>query len=807
VVATLVLDQTSKTTVYRATAAQFQDADAVITATGDASLTSKLADQVAGLTGVRAVAADRSTDLQVKLPGSTGYRSGQLTGVATDRALQWQQLAAGRLPTADGEVAIGKERGVKLGSTVSLLVRPPSKADSTDSTADPVTRTAAVVGIVDLTGATGDAGPGSEQLFATQTQAADWGATDFDAIRVAAGTGVDSSALVSEIQSTLTRTDGTGLTVRTGAEETKLAVASYTRGAAALTDVLLVFATIAVLVCGLVIANTFAVLLAQRTKELALLRCVGASARQLRRGVLIESLIVGAVASAIGVLAGIGCAAALSVIVGQFDAPIPLAGVTVPGRAVLIGLAVGIVVTMVAAFLPARRATRVAPLAALRVQDPPPARSRSGLLRRVAGIVLLIPSGVVLGLGAVQGVLLLALAGGAVSFIAVLLLAQWLVPSAVALTGRLAGPSAGVPGRLAASNALRNPQRTAATATALIIGVTLTAAMVVGAASTRATASSGLDDAFPTDVVIQNSAQSPLPAGMDLAVTAVPNVRAALALPSAMVTGPGTDVKALGVDPARATGVVRSTLADVPKPGTVNVTQFVAQSWGGEGKQVRLSVGARSLTLRIHLVHSDTGATMTASDLAKLAPKAGIDTVWVRLADGLSADDRRTALDGITTAAADRAPASFVQGAFEQRDSFDRVVNTLLLIVTGLLAIAVVIAVIGVGNTMALSVLERRQESGLLRALGLTRGQLRWMLLCEAVLIAGVASILGTALGIGYGLLGTSAALSGQTGLRVAVPWLQLLVIVAVATGAGALASVLPSRRAARISPVAAIAA
>jgi putative ABC transport system permease protein len=168
------------------------------------------------------------------------------------------------------------------------------------------------------------------------------------------------------------------------------------------------------------------------------------------------------------------------------------------------------------------------------------------------------------------------------------------------------------------------------------------------------------------------------------------------------------------------------------------------------------------------------------------------------------------ALDAITSTSSDLAASSFVQGSFEQRDSYDKLITTLLLIVTGLLGIAVIIAVIGVGNTMALSVLERRQESGLLRALGLTRGQLRWMLLWEAVLIAGVASVLGTALGIGYGALGTSAALQGALQgdgtLHIAVPWLQLLLIVAVATGAGALASVLPSRRAARTSPVAAIA-
>lgn len=815
VVATLVLNQTSKATVYRAVGAQYQNTAAVITADfkqPDAtSLDARpeLAAEVAKIPGVRTVAVDRSAYTQAKLSGDKGYRLARVASIATDRALQWQNVTAGRLPTADGEVAVGKRRGVTLGSQVILLTRLP---DKNGEPGDPVARTATIVGVVDLMGATGAAGPGFEQFFATGAQATAWGATETDELRVAAVAGISADTLVTRIDTTLQRAGAGSLIVHTGQKEAELAAHDVTRDAADLTQILLVFATVALLVCGLVIANTFAVLLAQRTRELALLRCVGASSRQLRRGVLIESLVIGAVASALGVIAGIGLATGVSVLAGQFDSPIPLSGVSVPGLAVAIGMAVGIVITVLAALMPARRATRVSPLAALRPQDPAPLRSRAGLLRRVAGLALLIPSAAALTYGAVQGKLLIALGGGAISFIAVVLLARWVVPPAVALVGRLAGPSGGVPGRLAAANALRNPQRTAATATALLIGVTLTATMVVGAASTRATASSGLDRAFPTDVLIQDSDGKALPAGLEQSLSAVPNVHAALALPHALVQGPNhEEFDVLGIDLARAGSVVRSAVgAGVPAPGTISVPEPQAKVWAKagskEGQPVRISAGSRHVDLRVHMVSADTPASIASTDLARIAPKAGIGTIWIKLADGLDADRRSNALDAITSTASDLAPSSYVQGAFEQRDSFDRVVTTLLLIVTGLLAVAVVIAVIGVGNTMALSVLERRQESGLLRALGLTRGQLRWMLLWEAVLIAGVGSLLGTLLGCVYGVLGTSAALSGETTLRVAVPWLQLLLIVAVATAAGALASVLPSRRAARISPVAAIA-
>lgn len=812
VVATLVLNETSKATVLNSVGAQYQNTDAVITANldaeGDNSLDARkgLVQQITSIPGVSAVAVDRSTYSQVRLPGSKGYRFATVTDVAADKTLQWQQMIAGRLPTATGEVAIGEHEGVSVGTTLTLLVTPPY-VDSTEGTepAAPTTVTAKVVGVIDLRGAVG---MDENQMFAVPAQTTALGTAETDAIRVAGAADTDAQALATRINDALAEAGQKNLFVRTGEEEAQGIADDYTGDAAGLSLILLVFATVAVLVCGLVIANTFSVLLAQRTRELALLRCVGATGKQLRRGVLIESLAIGAAASLLGVGAGIGLAATVSAIASQFDSPIPLSGVAVPPSAVAIGMAVGIVVTAVAAFAPARRATRVAPLAALRPMDPAPARSRTGLLRRAAGVLLLIPSAAVLGYGALDGSLLVALGGGVFSFIAVVLLAQWLVPPVVAHAGRLIGPAGQVPGRLAASNSVRNPQRTAATATALIIGVTLTTTMVVGAASTRATAATMLDRAFPTDIRVSGQ---PLPARLERAVAGVPDVQAAVALTGTEVKVAGkadSENTLLGIDPVRARTVVKSAVgAGVPAPGTVNVPDNMTDVWGDEGTTVRITSGKRSIELRVHLVSSDTPLAVTATELARLDPTPTVSMIWVRLVDGLDANGRADVLDDISGTAADLAPNSYVESSTEERDSFDKMVNALLLIVTGLLGVAVVIAVIGVGNTIALSVVERRQESGLLRALGLTRAQLRWMLLWEAVLIAGVASVLGMVLGSVYGVLGTSAALAGEANLKVDIPWQQLLLILVVATLAGALASVLPSRRAARISPVAAIAA
>jgi putative ABC transport system permease protein len=597
---------------------------------------------------------------------------------------------------------------------------------------------------------------------------------------------------------------GAGVTVRTGTEQAAAAATALTGDADWLTAILLVFATVAVLVAGLVIANTFAVLLAQRTRDLALLRCIGATAAQVRRSVLAEAVLTGLAASALGVLAGIGLSAAVSAVAGATDSPIPLAGISVPVYAVLAGLAVGTLTTLLAALAPARASTRVAPLAALRPVDPAPLRSRGGVLRLVLGLLLLVPGIGLMALGVVGAAVLLALAGGVLSFLGVVLLAQRAVPPVVAAIGRLLGRVGGVPGRLAAGNAIRNPRRTAATATALLIGVTLTTAMVVGASSTRATAQAGLAAAYPTDVVVDAGGE-PVPAAVQEQLAAVDGVVATTGMVGASVTGPdGQEGWVTGVDPVQALPVLRSSAhLTLPEQGQIVLPTWAEDSWSAQpGDTVTLTAGDRSRTLTV--VAGETGAPlMTAVDLQGLSPGAAITVVELRLADDV---DQTAVTDRITDLAGTAVPTAIVTGLASERAAIDSVLDVLLLVVTGLLGVAVVIALIGVGNTLALSVVERRQESGLLRALGLTRGQLRGLLAWEAVLVAGVAALLGVLLGGAYGLVGAASVLGNLGEIVFSVPWLQVGAIVLVATLAGLLASVLPARRAAKTPPVAAIA-
>lgn len=786
VVATLVLNETTRSTVLASVGAQYVGTDLVLTSTDGESLAG-IVEPVSGVSGVQAVAPEWETSVQAVLPERTGARYVSVTALAADPALRWQQLAAGAYPTGPGEILLSQTDGVSVGDVLPVTAFDAAGVVSEEEVT--------VTGLVDLSDTV--SGGLFAQGFVTPAQAQAWGAAVTE-LRIAgdpARTQLQASSAMRDTR------------LETGEEAAERASAAITGDATALTAVLLVFATVAVLVAGLVIANTFAVLLAQRTRELALLRCVGATARQVRRSVLGEALLTGVVASVLGVLAGIGLAAGVSALAGALDSPIPLSGVSVPPLAVVVGLVLGTLVTVVAALAPARAATRVAPLAALRPADPAPLRSRGGVLRLVLGLLLTVPGALLTAYGAVSGQVLVALPGGALSFLGVVLLAQRAVPPVVAAAGRLLGRVGGVPARLAAGNATRNPRRTAATATALLIGVTLTTAMVVGAASTKATAAAGLDTAYPTDVVVEGLG-TPLPDVLLGQLEDVDGVQAGVGITRATVTGPdGEAVPVDGFDAAATAPVLRSgTDQPLPTLGQVVLSPYSMGQYGvAAGDPVTFSADGRSLTMSTVEGSTDVGSPrLTTTELTALVPGAEVGALWLRLTDSADSD----AIEEVTDLAGTAVPTALVTGLATERAALDDVLDTLLLVVTGLLGVAVVIALIGVGNTLALSVVERRQESGLLRALGLTRGQLRRLLAWEAVLVAGVAAVLGVLLGGAYGLAGAASVLGtlSSAGTVVSVPWTQVLAIVAVATLAGLLASVLPARRAARVSPVAAIA-
>ncbi|GAB3686844.1 ABC transporter permease [Angustibacter aerolatus] len=784
VVATLVVNATTTATVERAVAAQYQHTDLVVTGDGlDAAL-----PRVARVPGVVAAVPDREVEVAARGRGVDDQVA--IRSVAADAGLAWQDVTSGRLPTGAGEVAASDGHGVRVGDRLHLT-------GAGDAAAGPGTDVR-VVGLVDLHG--DPTAAGGPSLFATDAQVRALGGAETSQLRLRPAAGADPDAVRSAVRAAA----GADATVVTGERQVATQVRMLTGGTVGLTAVLLSFAGLAVVVAGLVIANTFGVLLAQRTRELALLRCIGATSRQVRRTVLTEAFVVGLVASALGAAVGVALAAVASFVVGRLGSPLPLTELSVPPYAVVAGLVVGVVTDVAAAAVPARAATRVRALAALRPLATASVRSRPGVVRTVLGSLALAAGVLVLLLGTFTSLLLVAMAGGALSFVAIVLLGQLFVPPVVGLAGRLARRLGGVPATLAAGNSVRNPRRTAATTTALLVGVTLVSMALVGVASTRATTQAALDGRFPTDVVV--TADTDLPPTLPARIESLDGVARVAALPGARVTGPrGEPVRAVAVDHA-ADPVLRDQVVQVPAAGTAVAPPWLLSTWDADpGDRVTLHVGDRRVQV---LVRSDDDAAdllLAPSDLHRLAPAASARALWVRLDGGLTDTDAVSRTVSRTALAA--ASDAQVMSPAMERDALDSVLDGLLIAVTALLGVAVLIALVGVGNTLALSVWERQQESGLLRALGLPRRGLHRMLLWEAALVSGTASVLGLALGAAYGVAGTAAALGPLGDVHAVLPWGQLLLGVAVATAAGMLASVLPARRAARTPPVAAIAA
>lgn len=573
------------------------------------------------------------------------------------------------------------------------------------------------------------------------------------------------------------------------------------------------FAALALLVTALVIANTFQVLVAQRTRDLALLRTLGSTAGQVRASVLAEAAVVGLLGSVLGAgLAVLGVWGGVSLVGAAFSMPTLTFGLDPTGLAITV--AVGTAVTLAAALAPALAATRVAPLEALRPKDEVTAASRGGVVRTVVGLVLAVGGAALMLTGAFGREPLSAVGGGALSFLGVLLLASLFVPAAVRGAAVLARP-AGVPGRLAGLNATRHRSRTAATAAALLVGTTLVALFLTGGRTAQEQTSLALDTAYPVDLVLS----VPADADPQRAATAVAGLADVAAVAPAVPVGTteaGTVVLATsGVD-------LRAVVARLPdgegglgEPGTALVPDWV------DGDAVRATVAGTERTFTpVRAGSLGSGVYVDADALraegwdGTASDPEGAGTrgqLLVALAGDVPVDRLQALAEDVTGAAG--TGATIIDGGAPDRALYARIIEMMLWIVVALLAVSVLIALIGVANTLSLSVIERTRENALLRALGLTRGGLRGMIAIESVLIAAVAALLGCVLGVFYGWAGSQlvlgelvASVGRGTLVRPAVPWLELALVVGVAALSGLAASLLPARRAGKLSPVAALA-
>ncbi|MET9271145.1 ABC transporter permease [Kribbella sp. NPDC003557] len=709
------------------------------------------------------------------------YDSSRIAGPGT---------SAGRLPAATNEIALPARTATKHKVTVGQTLR--------ISSYDGKSWTVTVVGLLDDSKYVGTASavatPAAVKIF-------DPGAYT-RAIALAAKPGVTQQQLADATRAAVSK----GVQTFTGEAFIDHEVKSWTNGIDVLGGVFGMFAVIALFVACLVIGNTFTIVIAQRTREMALLRCVGASRRQVFTSVLAEAAVVGAVASAIGVVFGVALSALGLALSREFDWGIPPLPLHLDLLSVFLPLLLGIAVTLLAAVVPARRATKVAPLAALRPEVAPAAASKAGLLRLILGFLLLAGGGALLAGGAVLQDVLIGVAGGALSFLGVLAIGSLLVPALIRLIGALPARGGGVPARLAVANAIRNPKRTAATTSALLIGVTLISLTCVGIASVRKTFDVSMDGQYPVDLMV-TTYQEKMPASAEQQLRDIKGITQVVPVSKLLVKSGGQEVEVTGIDAAAAGSVIHNpALASQLKPGTALLDRpTMAMLNVEDGSPLTIVSGQHKLTVTVQRANGLDPITVASTDLAKLAPSAPVTGFW--LASDPKADGSDV-IDAVQQSIPTVKELS-VDGGLAERTSYTKIFDVLLIVGVGLLGVSVLIALVGVGNTLSLSVLERTRENALLRAMGLSRRQLRRMLAVESLLMALVAAGLGIVLGLIYGWSGTSALMGGQTvdgGVEYAVPGTLLIAIAAVAAVAGLLASVLPARRAAKVAPAGALA-
>ena len=770
---------------------------------GRAALPLTLESTLAAVPGVQRVVPDLQGNALIAGKDGTAVRSGGAPGLGFfwDPQGQSFKLLDGRGPTKAGEVAVEKRTlelsGLAIGDTTQAVI-----GDQRQSVT--------IVGEVEFGagttfGATAvlvDA-QSARTLFAPDGRVGDF--------QLEAADGTSEETLRAAVAKALPK-DAEAITVTAFNEENQ-----ETLGTALgfVTTFLLAFAGIALFVGAFIIYNTFAMIVAQRTRELALLRAVGASRPQVRRVVLGEAFVVGLVGSAIGIGFGIlvaaGAKAALRAFVGiDLSSDLPVKPLTV-----VASLVVGTAVTMFGAWLPARRAARIAPVAAMRDDLSIPAKG----LRLRGGIGL---SGLAIGAGLVVA----GVSGDDISWWLVVPGALLVVVDAIVAAPVVARPVIrvvaapfaavlGVVGRLARENALRVPRRTATTASALMIGLALISALGVVAQSTKASVSDLVKQEVKADFVLSAGGGVSVPGSVAPAVAKIDGVRSVLE-----GTGFGArtaDGKDLTASSGNAAGLrdnvaitMRSGSLDAVDTGRVLVRETTAEENGWTtGSTVSLALGTLppaeyvvgGVYADLQIIASDLLVDQKLYETAVPPAQRFNQGLFVKAEPGADLTAMRAAL----VAEVKQFLVVSVEDGEEFQSTAASGVNVILGILYALLLFSVVIAVLGIINTLALSVFERTREIGLLRAVGLRRRQLSGMITIEAVTTALFGALLGTALGVGLGVALQRGL--AQQGLEVlAIPWSTIVTVLVASAVVGVLAAVLPTVRAVRLDILKAIA-
>ncbi|MEV3930143.1 ABC transporter permease [Streptomyces sp. NPDC049944] len=631
---------------------------------------------------------------------------------------------------------------------------------------------------------------------------------EFKDVTVTAAAGASDQRLLDAVKPLLPE----GAEAKTGAALADEEAEMTESGLKSLNSMLLAFAAIALFVGVFLIANTFTMLIAQRTKELALMRAVGASRRQVKRAILLEAGVVGLTASVIGFALGVALATGLRSAMGMFGGKIPAGPLVVSPTAVASAFAVGVLITVFAAWLPARRAAKIPPVAAMSSVHAV-ATTKSLVVRNSIGGVLTLLGSALIVAGAAQGDEngRWLIGGGAfLTLTGVIVLIPLLSRPVIALAGPLLRKLFGVSGKLAAQNAVRNPRRTGATASALAIGLTL----VTGISVLGVTLGQAIDkmttDNIRADYMVSMASGEALDESALTALRKADGVAAATPQRAVWLTVGKEGVSASGVTPGdvektfdlKTVSGSLSSLVD----GEIAVDRKTAKSHGWKtGDSVPVTYqDDKKQTLKVGALYEGNeflSPVLIPEDL--VAPHESISDireVWLTMDGGQSDANEKAVVDALGD-----NPAMSVMDRQGIRDMFGGFINTALNIMYALLAMALVIAVLGVVNTLAMSVFERQQEIGMLRAIGLDRRRVKRMIRLEAVVISLFGAVVGVGLGTFLGWAIGKSLSASIPGYALVIPWDRLALFLVLAGLVGVLASLWPARSGARLNMLTAI--
>jgi putative ABC transport system permease protein len=639
---------------------------------------------------------------------------------------------------------------------------------------------------------------------------------EFDAISVAGREGVTPERLISEIQPILPA----GAKVRTGVEEAQEQKDEISEFTKFIRYFLLAFAAIALFVGSFVIFNTLSITVAQRTREFATIRTLGGSRRQVLAAVILEALVIGLVASVVGLFGGLLLADGLQALFRALELELPLADTVFATRTVVVSLVVGVVVTLLAGLFPAIRATKVPPIAAVREGATLP-RSRLAPFGPTIALVLTALSLALLGyamfvddLG--TGDRLLAIAGGVLLlFLGVALLSSRLVRPLSRVVGAPASAIGGAAGKLARGNSVRNPGRTAATAAALMIGIALVSFVATLAQGMKESNRGAIEDQIAADfIVTSQDGYTPFVAAAGDAVAKAPSAEVVTHVRSDLAEFDGHGGYLTGIDPARITEGYNfdwvegsdATLAELGDDGAIVDEDFAEEHGLTVGRTVRVRTGENTATTAVvrglykpppfYPLLGSVSITTGAFDSLVSRPRNQYTFVNVA---GAPTEATKAELQD----AAAGFPDAKVQTRQEWIDKEDAEFNQFLTLLYVLLALSVIVSLFGMVNTLVLSVFERTRELGMLRAVGMTRRQVRRMVRHESVITALIGAAIGVPLGIFLAALVTRAL--DEFDVRFSIPWAQLVVLAVVAVVVGIVAAIMPARRAAKLNPLEAL--